>query len=101
MTASGEIRPMTRRGPLGVFEAIIPGLDVPDYHLRVSYPSGVVVEIDDPYRYGRVLTDFDLHLLGEGTHYRSFEKLGAHRITSARRPACTSRCGRPTRIASA
>src|SRR5206468_12095474 len=31
-------------------------------------------------RYGRVLTDYDLHLLGEGTHYRSFEKLGAHRI---------------------
>src|SRR5207302_2961127 len=38
------------------------------------------LEIDDPYRYGRVLTDYDLHLLGEGTHYRSFEKLGAHRI---------------------
>jgi len=24
------------------------------------------------------LTDFDLHLLAEGTHYRSFDKLGAH-----------------------
>jgi len=24
------------------------------------------------------LTDFDLHLLGEGSHYRSYEKLGAH-----------------------
>ncbi|MFN8059947.1 MAG: alpha-amylase family glycosyl hydrolase, partial [Vicinamibacterales bacterium] len=24
------------------------------------------------------LTDFDLHLLTEGTHYRSFDKLGAH-----------------------
>lgn len=24
------------------------------------------------------LTDFDLHLLGEGAHYRSYEKLGAH-----------------------
>ena len=24
------------------------------------------------------LTDFDLHLLQEGTHYRSYEKLGAH-----------------------
>jgi 1,4-alpha-glucan branching enzyme len=28
-----------------------------------------------------VLTDYDLHLLGEGTHYRAFEKLGSHRIT--------------------
>jgi len=25
-----------------------------------------------------VLTDFDLHLLAEGTHYRTYEKLGAH-----------------------
>jgi 1,4-alpha-glucan branching enzyme len=25
-----------------------------------------------------ILTDYDLHLLREGTHYRSFEKLGAH-----------------------
>lgn len=24
------------------------------------------------------LSEFDLHLLGEGTHYRTFEKLGAH-----------------------
>ena len=23
------------------------------------------------------LTDFDLHLLGEGTHYRVFDRLGA------------------------
>ncbi|OGW23333.1 MAG: 1,4-alpha-glucan branching enzyme, partial [Nitrospirae bacterium GWC2_46_6] len=26
----------------------------------------------------RVLTDFDLHLIGEGTHYKNYEKLGAH-----------------------
>ena len=25
-----------------------------------------------------LLTEFDLHLLGEGAHYRSYEKLGAH-----------------------
>ena len=24
------------------------------------------------------MTDFDLHLLGEGTHYRNYERLGAH-----------------------
>ena len=26
----------------------------------------------------RVLTEFDLHLIGEGTHYFNYEKLGAH-----------------------
>jgi 1,4-alpha-glucan branching enzyme len=54
---------------------------VPDYRLRITYPGDQIVEIDDPYRYGRALTDFDLHLLSEGTHHRAFEKLGAHRIT--------------------
>src|SRR5262249_20074698 len=76
---SAELRPMTPRQPRGLFEAAV-GRDVPDYRLRITYPGNRVVELDDPYRYGRVLTDFDLHLLGEGTHYRAFEKLGAHRI---------------------
>ncbi len=32
----------------------------------------------DPQPSSPFLTDFDLHLLAEGTHYRSFDKLGAH-----------------------
>ena len=35
----------------------------------------------DPYQFGQVLTDFDLHLFSEGTHYRAWEKLGSHRMT--------------------
>src|SRR5581483_10338894 len=77
--SSGDVFPMTPREPVGLYEVVVDGRDV-DYRLRVTYPGDQVLEIDDPYRYGRVLTDFDLHLLGEGRHYRSFEKLGAHRI---------------------
>ncbi|HMJ86688.1 MAG TPA: 1,4-alpha-glucan branching protein GlgB, partial [Vicinamibacterales bacterium] len=94
--------PMTKRDAAGIFEVRLPpvgrdgqegreGLEgwdgpqgsrgFPDYRLRITYPGEHIVEIDDPYRYGRVLTDFDLHLLGEGTHHRAFEKLGAHRMT--------------------
>jgi 1,4-alpha-glucan branching enzyme len=82
LPSTAEIRPMTRLDLAGVFEAVVAsaGEPVPDYRLRVTYPGPRAVEIDDPYRYGRVLTDYDMHLLGEGTHYRSFEKLGAHRI---------------------
>src|SRR5262245_51275175 len=74
---------MTKRDTAGIFEVRVPrGQDgFPDYRLRITYPGDHLVEIDDPYRYGRVLTDFDLHLLGEGTHHRAFEKLGAHRMT--------------------
>ena len=84
LPATGDRRPMARREPHGAFEAIVAGGEIPDYRLHITYPGDVAVEVDDPYRFGRVLTDFDLHLLGEGTHYRSFEKLGAHRITVGR-----------------
>jgi 1,4-alpha-glucan branching enzyme len=78
----GAVHEMRRAAelPKGVFEATLAATEVPDYRLHVTYPDGHTHELDDPYRYGRVLTDFDLHLLGEGTHHRAFEKLGAHRL---------------------
>src|SRR5262245_60774681 len=79
LVASGAIRPMDRRNRAGLFEARVDE-PRPDYRLRVTYPGAPSIEIDDPYRYGRVLTDFDLYLLGEGTHHRMFEKLGSHVI---------------------
>jgi 1,4-alpha-glucan branching enzyme len=81
LVADGAVVPMRRRDS-GVFEATLPqtGSEIPDYRLRVTFGSGHRLEIDDPYRYGRVLTDYDLHLFGEGTHLRLYEKLGAHRV---------------------
>ena len=77
----GAVVPM-RRCDSGLFEATLPltGSEIPDYRLCVTFGSGQKLEIDDPYRYGRVLTDYDLHLFGEGTHLRLYEKLGAHRL---------------------
>jgi 1,4-alpha-glucan branching enzyme len=80
LVASGDIVPMRRLSSDGLFEAIVSGSAIPDYRLRITFDGGHTLEIDDPYRYGRVLTDFDLYLLGEGTHHRAYEKLGAHRI---------------------
>ncbi|MDU6378284.1 MAG: 1,4-alpha-glucan branching enzyme, partial [Bradyrhizobium sp.] len=37
-----------------------------------------VTDLEDPYRFLPILTDFDLHLLGEGNHERLYDKLGAH-----------------------
>jgi 1,4-alpha-glucan branching enzyme len=48
------------------------------YRLRVENHEGHSWEFVDPYAFGPVLTDFDLHLLGEGTHFRNYERLGAH-----------------------
>ena len=79
-----------------------PPIRCPDYRLRVTFPGDHVVEIDDPYRYGRVLTDFDLHLFGEGhapPRVRQARRASHH--DRQRPPACTSRCGRRTPTASA
>ena len=74
--------PMTRRHSAGIFEALLPDVtEIPDYRLRVSYFGGGIAEIDDPYRYGRVLSDYDLYLFGEGKHTRIYDKLGAHPMT--------------------
>ena len=81
LVADATLEPMMRLTDSGLFEIQTSGPEIPDYRLRITFWNGHVLEIDDPYRYGRVLTDFDLHLLGEGTHHRAFEKLGAHRIT--------------------
>jgi len=81
LVASGTVEPMRRLSVDGLFEVTVPGTVIPDYRLVITGWHGQPYEVDDPYRYGRVLTDFDLHLLGEGTHHRAFEKLGAHRIT--------------------
>ena len=79
----GRLVPMRRGDVHGLFEAELADIrssEPPDYRLRIAYPPDHVIELDDPYRYGRVLSDFDLHLFGEGTQNRAFEKLGAHRV---------------------
>jgi 1,4-alpha-glucan branching enzyme len=73
--------PMERRHPNGLFEAELPGVSSTqglDYQVVVHFASGVTVERRDPYQFGRVLSDFDLHLFGEGTHLEIYRKLGAH-----------------------
>jgi len=73
---------MQRRRPDGLFEATLPFDGRPEdfaYRFRVR-EGGVARDVIDPYQFGQVLTDFDLHLFAEGTHYRAWEKLGAHRL---------------------
>jgi 1,4-alpha-glucan branching enzyme len=78
--------PMRRRHDDGIFEAVLERDAIFDYRLLVRYPDGRTVEIDDPYRYGRVLSEYDLYLFAEGTFVRAYEKLGAHAITVGSAP---------------
>jgi 1,4-alpha-glucan branching enzyme len=73
--------PMERRHPHGLFAAFVPWdgpLESLGYRLRV-HEGDAVRELIDPYQFGPVLTDFDLHLFAEGTHYRAWEQLGSRR----------------------
>src|SRR5437588_869861 len=64
-TKNDERIPMTRIDKDGLYEARL--ADASDYRFIITYHAGNTLVVDDPYRYGRVLTDFDLHLFGEGT----------------------------------
>jgi 1,4-alpha-glucan branching enzyme len=70
---------MSRVHEGGIFEAVFPNAsEIFDYRLRITYPGGHVLEIDDPYRYGRVITEYDAYLFSQGKHTRIYDKLGAH-----------------------
>jgi len=75
-------QPMARIHPDGLFEAALPGRHaIFPYRLRWTKASGPEIEIEDPYRFAPTLTDYDLYLLGEGAHFRVYEKLGAQLLT--------------------
>src|SRR5579872_5628622 len=66
--AHGEAAALARIHEDGLFAGILPNGSKP-YQLRARFGESVV-DLDDPYRFPPVLTDYDLYLLGEGTHQR-------------------------------
>jgi 1,4-alpha-glucan branching enzyme len=74
--------------PGGVFEAIVQNsasqlrdnqeIAATSYRLYFRFPDGNSVDTFDAYAFPPLLTDYDLYLSGEGTHYQKYEKLGAH-----------------------
>ncbi len=49
----------------------------PAYRLAVDDGSGLRKVVDDPYRFGPLLGELDLHLLAQGAHWRTWKVLGA------------------------
>jgi 1,4-alpha-glucan branching enzyme len=78
---TGEEYPLTRIHDHGLFEAVFERPEVFGYQLKVLDHYGNEATTPDPYAFLPVLSDFDVQLLGEGTHQRSYEKLGAHLMT--------------------
>ena len=72
--AGGHERELTQIDKAGLFSGRIENTR---YRLRARFGDHEV-ELEDPYRFPPLLTDFDLYLLGEGNHLRFYDKLGAH-----------------------
>ena len=71
----GRLEQMTREG---LFEGSVS--DHAPYLLRITWP-GAIQETEDPYSFGPLLGELDLHLFNEGRHFRLAEALGANAIT--------------------
>ncbi|HEY7247233.1 MAG TPA: 1,4-alpha-glucan branching protein GlgB [Xanthobacteraceae bacterium] len=63
----------------GLFEGRLPD-GSHRYRVRARYGEQQL-ELEDAYRFPPILSDFDLYLLGEGTHMQLYERLGAHPMT--------------------
>jgi 1,4-alpha-glucan branching enzyme len=74
--ASGGVSELPRIHEAGLFAGPV-GAREPRYRLRARYGDSEV-EMEDAYRFPPILSDLDLYLLGEGTHFELYDRLGAH-----------------------
>src|SRR6187401_2488335 len=73
---AGSVSELPRIHDAGLFAGPVASRDN-HYRLRARFGDSEV-EMEDAYRFPPILTDMDLHLLGEGTHLELYDKLGAH-----------------------
>jgi 1,4-alpha-glucan branching enzyme len=76
----GILFPMQKIHSDGFFTVTLDD-DPGPYRLHYTLWDGQTAEAEDPYRFPTLLTDFDLHLYGEGTNYESYSTMGAHLVT--------------------
>jgi 1,4-alpha-glucan branching enzyme len=74
-TSLGRLAPVA---PPGLFVGRVDRAE--PYLLRITWP-GTVQETEDPYSFGPLLGDIDLHLFNEGRHFELAEHLGAGVVT--------------------
>ena len=60
----------------GIWVAVVPGNDVPDYRVETTY-DGPPVRQDDPYRFLPTVGELDQYLIQEGRHEELWTVLGA------------------------
>src|ERR1700758_581926 len=71
---AGIAHPMRKMRAEGFFVAAL-SLEPTDYKLHLTFWNGSTADIDDPYRFPPLISDFDLHIHGEGTKYESYRTM--------------------------
>jgi 1,4-alpha-glucan branching enzyme len=71
------VREMKKVHPAGFFVGPLAAAARRHYTLRIE-TNDHTVEVEDPYRFGLVLGELDIHLLAEGDHRQLFRVMGAH-----------------------
>jgi 1,4-alpha-glucan branching enzyme len=63
----------------GFFQASLPGEKRHcDYRVRAVRWDGSERSLHDPYSYGTIMGEIDLHLFAEGQHWELYQRFGAH-----------------------
>jgi 1,4-alpha-glucan branching enzyme len=76
---NGSVVPAEKIQGDGLFQATLEKCprDVP-YTLKIKRWDGSEQITRDPYSYGVILGEMDIHLFAEGQHWRLYDKFGAH-----------------------
>src|SRR6185437_16920504 len=82
LALDGKSIPMERAHTAGLF-TVRTASEPAHYRFLVTDHQGGISEQEDAYRFPPVISDFDLHLIGEGTNYEGYNSLGAHVVTVA------------------
>ncbi|MGO8368590.1 1,4-alpha-glucan branching protein GlgB [Rhizobium ruizarguesonis] len=73
-TSDRVVTPFSIAHPSGLFAAAAASRT--GYRLQITWPDAVQIT-EDPYSFGLLLGELDLHLISEGTHYSLSRTLGA------------------------
>jgi 1,4-alpha-glucan branching enzyme len=80
LLVGGDRLPMENDAHADFFAIELPH-DPGHYHIAFRNQAGEEVEIEDPYRFPPLLSEFDLHLHAEGNNFETWRMLGAHGVT--------------------
>lgn len=80
---SGKEVELTRLSDEGLFEHVFSRRKNRfSYKLKITPYVGDTYVIEDAYRFGTLISDFDLQLWGEGNHHHAYKWMGSHTKTA-------------------